>query len=283
MEVGAFFHSLVVVPMEVGLRSAASITGSGGVAIVAFTLAVRLLLLPLGLWQARSSRAVAALGPEMAALKERHRGDRERLGAARARLYQERGVQPVAGCLPLLLQMPVLYGLYIALGELSRAGAGAEPFREPFLWVPSLAQPDAFSIGGLHAPGFLALLTAAAQWAAASLAVPLGSAPEQQSAGRAAAVTTPVMMLFISTSVPAGLVLYWLVSSLIGLGQQSLIGPPGAGLTPRRGRVGSWLAGLATSSAQAEDIAAAEHEGVGPPVGPAARRPEHAGGVQRRR
>lgn len=251
LDPGLLFHTVLVVPMQVGLRSLAAVTGSGGVAIIAFTLAMRLILLPLGLLQARSSRSMAALVPEMAALKERHRGDGARLAEEQARLYRERGVQPLAGCLPMLLQMPVMYGMYFALRELSESGVGAEHFGEPFLWLPSLAQPDALSIGALHLPGFLTLLMAAAQWATATLAPPLAADPQQQAVGRATAALMPLMMLLFSLSVPAGLVLYWLASSMISAGQQRLIaglGGPGSRWPWHRAAPGSPAAADASAA-----------------------------------
>lgn len=90
------------------------LTGSPGVAIVLFTLGVRLLLVPLALQAHRSGRALQALQPRLKALQRRHRDDQQQLAAATQRLYREHGVNPVAGCLPALIQVPIGLGLYRA-------------------------------------------------------------------------------------------------------------------------------------------------------------------------
>jgi YidC/Oxa1 family membrane protein insertase len=95
---------------------------AGGLAIILFTIFLRLILLPLSLIQIRSQRHQMAIQPELKALQRKHKGDREALARAQMQLYKERGVNPAAGCIPLLIQLPILFGMYAAMSELATQG-----------------------------------------------------------------------------------------------------------------------------------------------------------------
>jgi YidC/Oxa1 family membrane protein insertase len=86
-----------------------------GVAIILLTLAIRVLLLPLGLKQIRSMQAMQALQPQIKSLQQKYKGNKQKLNEEMMKLYKERGVNPLAGCLPMLLQLPVLIALYSVL------------------------------------------------------------------------------------------------------------------------------------------------------------------------
>src|SRR5207245_9681807 len=91
-------------------------------AIILFTIILRLILVPLSLVQIRSQRAQMAIQPELKAIQRKFKGDREGLARAQMALYKERGINPAAGCLPLLIQMPILFGMYAAMSQLATAG-----------------------------------------------------------------------------------------------------------------------------------------------------------------
>src|SRR5438270_5778367 len=95
---------------------------AGALAIVIFTVFLRLLLVPLSLVQIRSQRAQMAIQPEMKEIQRKFKGDREGLARAQMALYKERGINPAAGCLPLLIQMPILFGMYAAMSQLATVG-----------------------------------------------------------------------------------------------------------------------------------------------------------------
>src|SRR5215470_7328736 len=95
---------------------------AGALAIIIFTIFLRLLLVPLSLVQIRSQRAQMAIQPEMKAIQRKFKGDREGLARAQMALYKERGINPAAGCLPLLIQMPILFGMYAAMTQLATTG-----------------------------------------------------------------------------------------------------------------------------------------------------------------
>jgi YidC/Oxa1 family membrane protein insertase len=119
----------IVHPLEQGLRLLAGpLEGpfgpgvAGGLAIILFTILLRLLLVPLSLVQIRSQRAQMAIQPELKIIQKKFKGDREGLARAQMALYKERGINPAAGCLPLVIQMPILFGMYAAMSGLATQG-----------------------------------------------------------------------------------------------------------------------------------------------------------------
>jgi YidC/Oxa1 family membrane protein insertase len=95
---------------------------AGALAIALFTILLRLVLLPLSLMQIRSQKHQLAIQPELKALQKKFKGDREGMARAQMQLYKERGVNPTAGCIPLLIQLPILFGMYSAMSQLSTMG-----------------------------------------------------------------------------------------------------------------------------------------------------------------
>jgi YidC/Oxa1 family membrane protein insertase len=123
------WNTLLVHPLMHGLEFvAAPLLGvfspgiAGALAIVLFTVFLRLVLLPLSLVQIRSQRAQMSIQPEMKAIQRKFKGDREGLARAQMALYKERGINPAAGCLPLVIQMPILIGMYAAMSQLATVG-----------------------------------------------------------------------------------------------------------------------------------------------------------------
>ncbi len=123
------WNPLIVHPLESGLRALAAPLEqfmapglAGGLAIIIFTIILRVVLLPLSLIQIRSQRHQMAVQPELKELQRKFKGDREGLARAQMQLYKERGVNPAAGCLPLLIQLPILFGMYSAMSQLATTG-----------------------------------------------------------------------------------------------------------------------------------------------------------------
>jgi YidC/Oxa1 family membrane protein insertase len=123
------WNPFIVHPLEQGLRLLAdplvSMVGpgaAGGLAIILFTILLRLVLVPLSLVQIRSQRAQLSIQPEVKAIQKKFKGDREGLARAQMALYKERGINPAAGCVPLLIQMPILFGMYAAMNQLATMG-----------------------------------------------------------------------------------------------------------------------------------------------------------------
>jgi YidC/Oxa1 family membrane protein insertase len=163
MDPRTYYWNLIVVgPLEGILGFLAHNLGLGaGLAIILFTVALRLALLPLTLRQRRSQQAMARLQPQLATLRRKHGEDRRRLQTETAALYERHGVGPGSGIVPTLLQLPILFGVYAALRDLN---AHDLAFSAPWLWLTSLNHPDVFHLGVLTLPGPLPLLVAGAQW-----------------------------------------------------------------------------------------------------------------------
>jgi len=189
---------------------------SWGLTIILFTILVKLVFWPLTAQQFKSSKAMQSLQPQLNELKKLHGKDKEKLMQEQMRLYKENRVNPMAGCLPMLIQFPIWIGLYQALYVLAGAVAGipAQPgFNSPFLWVPNLAQPEGF-------PYALAILTGLSQLAVQRMMQVNATDPQQKTMNQAMQFM-PIMYIFISFKMPAGLVLYWVASNVFSMIQQS--------------------------------------------------------------
>jgi YidC/Oxa1 family membrane protein insertase len=211
--------------------------GVAGIAIIVFTVVVRTLMLPLSLQQIKSQKAMAALQPRLKELQQRYAGDRGKIGQEQIKLYKEAGVNPAAGCLPLLIQMPIWFSLYSALITLSNNGQlCADParmaeshipcsdavaaFAQGFLWIPSLGMHSTPSADPATWPlVILPIVTAITQWMVQKMSTMPSADPQQQQMNRMMEFM-PFMFLMFSFQVAAGLTLYWVVSNLYSIAQQ---------------------------------------------------------------
>jgi YidC/Oxa1 family membrane protein insertase len=175
-------------------------THSYGLAIVLLTVAIRVILFPLVAKQTRSMKAMQTLQPKMEELKEKYDDEPEEYQKKIMELYKTNNVNPAAGCLPLLIQMPILIALFRALREFEALkGIG-------FLWIGNLAQPDMI----------LVILTGITM---------LGQSVLQQNmSGNANAnkmmYFMPLLIIVIGFNLPAGVLVYWFTSNLIMVAQQ---------------------------------------------------------------
>ncbi|ACX53226.1 membrane protein insertase, YidC/Oxa1 family [Ammonifex degensii KC4] len=176
-----------------------------GLAIIMLTILVRLVLFPLNYRQMRSVVALQQLHPKIKELQERYKQDPQKLQQKLMELYREHNVNPMAGCLPLLIQLPILIALYRAL--LSFPYTVAEHAR--FLWVPSLSHTDPYFI--------LPVLAGVTTYWQMKI-TPQAAGQEQQQ--RMMGILMSGMILWISATLPAGLALYWVVYNLISVAQQ---------------------------------------------------------------
>ena len=222
-----------------------------GVAIILLTLLVSLLLFPLTLKQTRSMKAMQEIQPEVKKLQKEYKDDREEMNKQMMALYQERGVNPAAGCLPLILQMPIWFALY----RVFRVGpSGADPtVLDPsdiilpdtkladallandsstsFLSLDMLQSPSAATGDGLATaiPAIILVLVVVAtsyyQTVQTTRRSKNGNQPETKQTQQMQMITRimPLFMGFISWGFPMGLVLYFAVSNLFRVGQQAVI------------------------------------------------------------
>ena len=195
--------------------------GNFGLAIICLTLIVRGIMFPIAQKQFKSMAAMRKIQPKMKAIQERFKDDRARQQQEILKLYQQEKINPAAGCLPILLQIPVFYALYKVLM------VSVEMRHQPFiLWIKDLSARDPATILNLFGtlpfdpPGFLAigvlpLLMGITMWGQFKLN-PQQMDPTQQQIF----AIMPWVMMFVMSPFAAGLVLYWTVSNLLTIGQQ---------------------------------------------------------------
>ncbi len=203
-----------------------------GFAIILFTVIIRVLTFPLNWQQIKSSVKMQELQPKLEALQKKYRKNREKLAQEQMKLYQEAGINPLGGCLPMLIQFPIWIGLYQALYRLAdRQLLGA------FLWIKDLGFPPqgtGFSwiwkppagMSWLDVAGYLVLplLTVVTQIIVQKMTPTTSSSSDpQQSMMNQMMMIMPLMFGFFALQVPAGLVLYWVTSNLLQLIQQYFV------------------------------------------------------------
>jgi YidC/Oxa1 family membrane protein insertase len=201
-----------------------ALIGNFGVAIIGLTLIVRMLLFPIAQRQFASMAAMRVLQPKIKALQERHKDDKPRMQQEMLKLYKEEKVNPMAGCLPILLQIPIFYALYKVLM------LAVEMRHEPFVaWIRDLSAPDpltpvnlfgflSFTPPGLLAIGVLPILLGITMW----LQFKLNPAPMDPVQQKVFAFM-PWVLMVIMAPFAAGLQLYWTVNNIISIAQQKLL------------------------------------------------------------
>lgn len=191
-----------------------------GLAILLLTIVIRVALAPLMVGQMRSMKRTADLAPKVKAAQERFPDDRQKQQEAVMAVYQQEGVSPFAmfaGCLPMLLQLPVMVGFYFALQ--SSIQLRQQPF---FGWITDLSQPEMLFVVpwlNLHFRA-LPLLLGGAMVLQQRLTPTPSMDPAQ---ARMMQIMMPVMMTVMFYQFASGLGLYWLTSTLLGIGQQLLM------------------------------------------------------------
>jgi len=253
-------------PMAHALVFLATSIGNAGLAIIIFTVGIKLLLMPLTFQQLRSARAMQALQPKIKELQTKHKGDKQKQTEETMALYKEHKVNPAAGCLPLLLQMPILYGMYGALYALgntcyAKVTGVCQPdplfnqlFTQPFLWLSGhAANPSGGVLTGLAAPDplhILPVLCVITQWVQQRMMMNKNQvADPQQQSMQSMMQFMPLLIGFISWNLAAGLPLYWAVSTLFSIVQQYFITGWGSLMErPSFGGLGGLLGGASAQN-----------------------------------
>lgn len=180
-------------------------TGSWGVAIMCLTFLVKLLLFPVTYRSVMSMRKMQLLKPELDKLKKQYENDKERQQLEQMKLFRERGVNPIGGCLPMLLQMPVWFALYRMLWS------SVDLYHQPFLWISDLTHAETFPIMAIC----VGALTFVQQ-----KTTPTTMDSQQM---KMMMYVMPVMFSVFLIALPSGLVLYILVNSILTILQQLAI------------------------------------------------------------
>jgi YidC/Oxa1 family membrane protein insertase len=242
--------------------------GNFGVAIIGLTVIVRLLLFPIAQKQFASMAAMRVVQPKMKLLQERYKDDKPRLQQEMLKLYKEEKVNPMAGCLPILLQIPIFYALYKVLM------LAVEMRHEPFAaWIRDLSAPDPltpvnlfgylpFTPPAMLAVGVLPILLGITMW----LQFRLNPAPMDPVQKQVFAFM-PWVLMFVMAPFAAGLQLYWTVNNLISIGQQKL-------LYARHPALSAQASAAAAKPEPAADAAAPDPPPADPPARKAKAKPK---------
>lgn len=238
---------IIVNPFVTLLTFLYSIFNDMVLSIVVFTILIRLLTYPLTRQQMRSSSAMTELQPELKKLQEKHKGDREKIAQEQMRLYREYGINPLGGCLPLLIQFPIFIGLYQAIihalaasptqlldlsGRLLIPGLdGVIPLNNMWLGM-NLTQPPDFNQGGVIVviSVVLVALVFVTTWVQFKVTVPPPQPNDDGKPNQAQAMTQsmgtimPVMYAFFALSFSVGISIYFIVSNTVGIAQYALMG-----------------------------------------------------------
>ena len=189
------------------------VVGSWGMAIIMLTFTIRLVILPLTFSGVKSMQKLQVLQPEIKKIQERYKDDRQRMNQEVMKFYQERKVNPLASCLPLLLQIP----FFIALFELLRSKSFKADIEgeESFLFIPDLAAPLTGE------PGILALMVViyiATQLAASAVTMVGGDKTQQR-----IMFALPFVFTIFIINFEAGLIVYWITTNVWTIGQQLVV------------------------------------------------------------
>lgn len=251
---GYFWHVLLNILVAIN-----SVVHNPGVSIIVFTILMRLLIVPVNLRSLKSSRNMQAIQPLIKEVQKKYPKDRAKQQEETMKIYSQYGINPAASCFPLLLQMPIFFGLYSALSFTLQLVPGAPnsqqhiselggilwnsdwttwaTFSRDFLWVPNLSQADPLHIWPILA-GIFQFVQSRMSMPHRDPSIPVDP---QQKMMQNMMQFMPLYIVFISWGFPTGNVVYWAISSIIGAIQQYFITGfgtlpdlPGLNFLPRR-------------------------------------------------
>ena len=211
-----------------------SFTHNYGIAIILMTVLIRVALYPLMQKQMVSMREMQKIQPLMKAVQDKYKNDKERLNKELMALYKEHKVNPMSGCLPLIIQMPILILLFQVLREFNTKIYAVYNGNPGFLWLKDLSLPDQLiqlpgsGIFGVQYIGIMPFLIGGSMYIQQKMTSTGGTAAGKdggsaQQTQKMMTIMMPLMIGFMSFSLPSGLTLYWFTSTLLGIGQQYLI------------------------------------------------------------
>ena len=205
----SYLYNLLKQFLALLLTTTDKYVGNFGVSIIVVTILIKIALLPLTLKQDKSMKEMKKIQPELEKIKKDYAHDKQMLNIKTMELYKEHKVNPLGGCLPLLLQLPILFALFGVLRN------GIIPKDSSFLWL-KLSVPDQFYI--------LPVLNGAVSFLQQKLMGSADSNPQMKNM----MYVFPIMMIMFSLKMPSGLQLYWLTSSILAVVQQYFIMKKGA-------------------------------------------------------
>jgi len=237
------WQTIVIQPFVNVLLFINSLVNNFGISIILFTVLIRLITHPLTVQQFKASRAMQTLqeDPRYKKMQEKYKNDKERMAQEQMKLYKELGINPMGSCLPTLIQLPLILGLYQSVTRAMAASpnelfqleqsiypklidaAKLLPLQNQFLWM-DLGQPERLNLFGLSIP-FLAILVVATTFLQSRLIQPPSAGNDQAAMmTKSMNIYMPVLMGFMAYSLASGLALYFLTSNVFGIIQYALLG-----------------------------------------------------------
>ncbi|MFH1911137.1 MAG: membrane protein insertase YidC [Pseudomonadota bacterium] len=195
----------LAIPLLIALKFLYGYVHNYGIAIIVLTILIKLIFWPLGNKSYKSMKEMQKLQPKMVALREKYKGDKTRLSQESMALYKTHKVNPLGGCLPMIVQIPVFFGLYKAL--LYAIELRHSPF---FWWIQDLSAKD---------PYYITPIVMGATMFIQQKMTPTGADPMQAKI----MLFMPIIFTFMFLSFPSGLVIYWLFNNIISIAQQVYI------------------------------------------------------------
>jgi len=219
------------------------VIGDYGISIIVFTLFTKLLLMPFTIKQLKSSKAMAVIQPKMKEIQDKYKDNKEKQNQMLVELYKEHKYNPLSGCLPLLIQLPIIFGLFTAMREpgsyvfVNNPELLASATQDTFLWIKDLSLPDLMSnlfksgpAWFIALPGLMAFLSAGLTLVQmATMPQPTGGNDALNKQMKMMQIIFPVMILFWGKTMSAGLMLYWTVGSIFQIVQQYVMKRPAKG------------------------------------------------------
>jgi len=211
------WFAVVAKPLVFLMKASNRVTGNYGIDIILLTILIKILFYPLTQKSIVSMRKMQELGPIIKTLKEKYKGDTQRLNQETMNLYKTYKINPLSGCLPMVAQIPVFIALY--KGLLVTIELRHAPF---FLWVNDLSAPEHLwniAVAGYDLPiRLLPLLMGVSMFVQQKMTPSAGMEPAQQKM----MLFMPLIFTFMFWSFPTGLVIYWLVNNVLAIGQQMI-------------------------------------------------------------
>jgi len=217
----------IVIFMEVMIKFFYSFTHNYGIAIILLTIMIKIILHPLTFKSFESMRRMSTLQPKVNEIRERYKSNPQQMNREVQALYRKEKINPMGGCLPLLLQLPIFYALYTLLSGM------VELRNESFLWIKDLSLPDTVATIKTAIPllgyrignqGFTDInVLPFIMTATTLLQSKLTSGGQTAQQGKMMTYLFPIMFFFIFWNMPSGLVLYWTIQNILTIGQQYFI------------------------------------------------------------
>jgi YidC/Oxa1 family membrane protein insertase len=211
------WFDIIAKPLVLGMTYSNKVTHNYGIDIILLTILIKIIFYPLTAKSSKSMKKMQKLQPQVAKLKEKYKDDKQRLNQEMMDMYRKEGANPMGGCLPMIIQIPVFFALYKALSS------AIELRHAPFMfWINDLSAPEdlfTFHVLGYALPLRILPLIMGVTQVIQQKMTPTSVDPMQEKM----MLFMPIFFTFLFWGFPAGLVLYWLVNNVISIGQQYYI------------------------------------------------------------